>query len=54
MPRVELTARLARESKAGEKDTILFDKGLPGFVSRVSDRAQLLIALIRTAIMSAE
>ena len=35
MPRVELTVRLARESKAGEKDTILFDKGLPGFGLRI-------------------
>ena len=35
MPSVELTARLARESKAGEKDTILFDKGLPGFGLRI-------------------
>ena len=35
MPRVELTARLARESQAGDKDTILFDKGLPGFGLRI-------------------
>ena len=35
MPRVDLTARLARQSKAGEKDTILFDKGLPGFGLRI-------------------
>ena len=35
MPSVELTARLARQSKAGEKDTILFDKGLPGFGLRI-------------------
>ena len=35
MPRVKLTARLARESKAGEKDTILFDKALPGFGLRI-------------------
>ena len=35
MPSVELTARLARESKAGKKDTILFDKSLPGFGLRV-------------------
>ena len=35
MPRVELTARLARETKAGEKDTILFDKALPGFGLRI-------------------
>ena len=35
MARVELTARLARESKPGEKDTILFDKGLPGFGLRI-------------------
>ena len=35
MPSVELTARLARESKAGEKDTILFDKALPGFGLRI-------------------
>ena len=35
MPSVELTARLARETKAGEKDTILFDKALPGFGLRI-------------------
>ena len=35
MPRVKLTARLARETKAGKKDTILFDKGLPGFGLRI-------------------
>ena len=35
MPRVDLTARLACQSKAGEKDTILFDKGLPGFGLRI-------------------
>ena len=31
MLRVDLTPRLARESKPGPKDTILFDKALPGF-----------------------
>ena len=31
MPRIDLTARLARQSKPGPKDTILFDKALPGF-----------------------
>ena len=35
MPRVELTARLACESKAGRKDTILFDRALPGFGLRI-------------------
>ena len=35
MPRAKLTARLARESKAGEKDTILFDKALPGLGLRI-------------------
>ena len=35
MPSVELTSRLARESKPGGKDTILFDKGLPGFGLRI-------------------
>ena len=35
MPSVELTARLARQSKASEKDTILFDKSLPGFGLRI-------------------
>ena len=35
MPSVELTVRLARQSKASEKDTILFDKGLPGFGLRI-------------------
>ena len=35
MPSVELTARLARQSKAGKKDTFLFDKALPGFGLRI-------------------
>ncbi len=35
MPSVELTARLARETKASEKDTILFDKAMPGFGLRI-------------------
>ena len=35
MPTVELTARLARESKPAEKDTILFDRTLPGFGLRI-------------------
>ena len=35
MPRVDLTARLARESKPQAKDTILFDKALPGFGLRI-------------------
>ena len=35
MPAVDLTARLARESKATDKDTILFDESLPGFGLRI-------------------
>ena len=35
MPRVDLTARLARESKPQARDTILFDKALPGFGLRI-------------------
>ena len=35
MPTVDLTARLARDSKPGPRDTILFDKALPGFGLRV-------------------
>ena len=35
MPRVDLTARLARESTPGPKDTVLFDKALPGFGLRI-------------------
>ena len=35
MPTVDLTARLARESKPAPKDTILFDRKLPGFGLRV-------------------
>ena len=35
MPRVDLTARLARASKPSGKDTILFDKALPGFGLRI-------------------
>ena len=35
MPAVDLTARLARDSRPAEKDTILFDKALPGFGLRI-------------------
>ncbi len=35
MPRVDLTARLARETKPGPKDTILFDNALSGFGLRI-------------------
>ena len=35
MPTVDLTPRLARESKPGGKDIILFDKSLPGFGLRI-------------------
>ena len=35
MPRVDLTAKLARQSKPGPKDAILFDKALPGFGLRI-------------------
>ncbi len=35
MPRVDLTARLARQSKPGPKDTLLFDRSLPGFGLRM-------------------
>ena len=35
MPTVDLTARLARESKPAGKDTILFDRKLPGFGLRI-------------------
>ena len=35
MPTVDLTPRLARESKPGAKNTILFDKTLPGFGLRI-------------------
>ena len=35
MPSVELTPRLARESKPQDKDTILFDKSTPGFGLRI-------------------
>ena len=35
MPTVDLTARLARESRPGPKDTILFDRALPGFGLRI-------------------
>ena len=35
MPAVDLTARLARESNPTERDTILFDKALPGFGLRI-------------------
>ena len=35
MPTVDLTARLARESRPGGRDIILFDKSLPGFGLRI-------------------
>ena len=35
MPTVDLTARLARDSRPGGKDTFLFDKALPGFGLRI-------------------
>ncbi|MCY4487131.1 MAG: hypothetical protein OXF11_08455 [Deltaproteobacteria bacterium] len=35
MPTVDLTPRLARESKPGGKDVILFDKSLQGFGLRI-------------------
>ena len=35
MPTVDLTLRLARESRPGHKDTFLFDKTLPGFGLRI-------------------
>ena len=35
MPRVNLTARLARETTPQTKDTVLFDKSLPGFGLRI-------------------
>ena len=35
MPTVDLTSRRVRESKPGDKDTILFDKTLPGFGLRI-------------------
>ena len=35
MPRVDLAAKLARQSKPGPKDAILFDKALPGFGLRI-------------------
>ena len=35
MPTVDLTSKLARQSKPGPKDTILFDKALPGFGLRI-------------------
>ena len=35
MPTVDLTAKLARTSRPGPKDAILFDKALPGFGLRI-------------------
>ena len=35
MPTVDLTPRLARQSKPGTKDTFLFDRSLPGFGLRI-------------------
>ena len=38
MPTVDLTPRLARESRPGDKDTILFDRSLPAFGRMPLDR----------------
>ena len=35
IPRLDLTAKLARQNKPGPKDAILFDKALPGFGLRI-------------------
>ena len=35
MPTVDLTARLARETKPGDRGVFLFDRALPGFGWRV-------------------
>ena len=35
MPTVDLTARLARETKPGDRDVFLFDRALPGFGLRI-------------------
>ena len=35
MPTVDLTPRLARQSKPQAKDTFLFDRSLPGFGLRI-------------------
>jgi len=35
MPRVDLTAKLVRDSQPGPKDAILFDRALPGFGLRI-------------------
>ncbi|MCY4030058.1 MAG: integrase arm-type DNA-binding domain-containing protein, partial [Acidobacteria bacterium] len=35
MPTVDLTPRLARESRAGDRETFLFDRSLPGFGLRI-------------------
>ena len=35
MPTVDLTARPARDSRPGGKDTFLVDKALPGFGLRI-------------------
>ena len=40
MPTVDLTPRLARDSKSGAKDTILFDRSLPGFGLRTQGPAR--------------
>ena len=35
MPAVDLTPRLVRDSSPGARDTILFDRALPGFGLRI-------------------
>ena len=40
MPTVDLTPRLARQSKPGPKDTFLFDRSLPGFGLRIHPSGQ--------------
>ena len=45
MPTVELTARRAREARPGTKDTILFDKALPGFGLRIHPSGRKIYVL---------
>ena len=49
MPTVDLTPRLARDSKPQSKDTILFDRSLPGFGLRIH-RSGRKVYIVQTRI----
>ena len=52
MPTVDLTPRLARDSRPGARDTILFDRTLPGFGLRVHSSGRK-VWIVQTRILPA-